>query len=177
MLPASPARIVELTSNASGHWGCGAWSQCNWFQYPWPADTMHHHIAFKELFAVLLACAVWGDSWGGARIHSRCDNQAAVCAINRRSCRDPSLMHLLRCLFFLETHYQFELVASHIPGVENSLADDLSCYLLPSFLSKVPHMDPSPSPLPPQLPALLLEPCSWTSLVWTRRFSSIVREA
>ena len=172
VLQALPARTIQLTTDASGQWGCGAWSGRNWFQYQWPANASHHHIAFKELFAILLACAVWGGRWCGVRVHGRCDNQAAVCALNRRSCRDPSLMHLLRCLFFLEAHFQFELVASHIPGCENTLADDLSRDLLPAFFSKAPHMDPSPSPLPPQLPALLLEPCSWTSPVWTRRFAS-----
>lgn len=151
----SSAPIIS-SLNRGGHIRCirslglGAWSQCSCFQYPWSANAMHLHIAFKKVFMVLLVCAVWGDSWGrGAQIYGRCDNWAAVCAIRRRSSRDPVLMHLLHCLFFLEAHYQFELVASHIPSSENSLADDLSRNLLPSFLSKAPHMNPSPSPLPP----------------------------
>ena len=39
--------------------------------------------------------------WRGLRVLWRCDNQAAVHAVLARSCRDKSLMHLLRCLFFL----------------------------------------------------------------------------
>lgn len=82
-------------------------------------------------------------------------------------------MHLLRCLFFIEAHYQFELTATHIAGVANSLADDLSRNALSSFLSKAPHMEPNPTPIPPLLPALLLEPSDWTSPHWTQRFSII----
>ena len=171
-----PARF-EVTSDASGHWGCGAWFQSSWFQFKWPEESLHHHITFKELMAVLLACAVWGSAWHGSRVSCRCDNQAAVQTIASRSCRDPSLMHLLRCLFFLEAHYQFELVATHLPGVENSLADDLSRNRLPSFRSKAPSADILPTPLPLQLPSLLLDLShDWTSPVWTQQFSDIVRK-
>ena len=40
----------------------------------------------------------WGRQWRGARVRCRCDNMAAVHCIASRSCRDPPLMHLLRCL-------------------------------------------------------------------------------
>ena len=46
--------------------------------------------------------------------------------IASRSCRDTSMMHLLRCLFFLEAHYQFHIVAVHVPGKDNVWSDDLS---------------------------------------------------
>ena len=147
----------ELTSDASGQWGCGAWSQASWFQFQWPEESKDHHIAFKELVAILLACAVWGDKWRGAQVRCHCDNQAAVQVITARACRDPSLMHLVRCLFFFEAHFQFELVAVHIPGASNTLADDLSRNRLTSFLSKAPSADQVPTPVPPQLPPLLLD--------------------
>ena len=167
----------EVTSDASGQWGCGAWSQSNWFQFQWPEESRHHHIAFKELVAVLLACAVWGSKWHGTRIICRCDNQAAVQSITNRSCRDPSLMHLLRCLFFLEAYFEFELTAIHIPGVHNDLADDLSRDRLSSFLSKAPWADHLPSPIPPHLATMLLDLSQdWTHPPWTRQFSTIVRE-
>ena len=115
MAPAS----VEVTSDASRQWGCGAWSWCNWFQFEWLDMARHHHIAFKELITILLACATWGRRWHGARVLCWCDNQAAVGAVTSRSCQDPTLMHLLRCLFFIEAHCQFELVSGQIPGRDN----------------------------------------------------------
>ena len=31
--------------------------------YQWPEEAKDRHITFKELVAILLACAVWGDRW------------------------------------------------------------------------------------------------------------------
>ena len=62
LAPTAPA-AVEVISDASGHWGCRAWSQHCWFQYQWPEEALHYHIAFKELFALVMACATWGHEW------------------------------------------------------------------------------------------------------------------
>lgn len=86
------------------------------------------------------------------------DNQAAVHGITSWSYRNLTMMNLLRCLFFIEAHYQFHLIATHIAGECNSLADDLSQNALPSFLSKALHMESNLTPILPQLPALRLAP-------------------
>ena len=173
IIPSTAPPHVEVTSDASGHWGCGAWSQTSWFQFEWPSGT-DHHITFKELCALLIAAVVWGPRWQGRKVQWWCDNQAAVHAVTSRSCRDPSLMHLLRCLFFLEARYQLQLVASHVPGVENALADDLSRNRLPSFLLKAPAMEQSPTLVPSALPPLLLGEGNWTCRRWTRSFTSML---
>ena len=46
--------------------------------------------------------------------------------INSGTSKDPGLMQLLRCLFFVEAKLNFQIVAKHTPGVENGLADALS---------------------------------------------------
>ena len=106
IFPPMAQPTVEFTSDASGNWGCGAWSGTAWFQFQWPQGAAHRHIAFLELVAVLLASTVWARHWHGQSVLCRCDNQAAVRVISSRSCRDPGLMHLLRCLFFLEATYR-----------------------------------------------------------------------
>ena len=63
---------------------------------------------------------------------------------------DPTFMHLLHCLFFMEAWFQFELVAVHIPGTLNTRADDLSHDRLCSFFSKAPEMDPKLTAVPPE---------------------------
>lgn len=84
-------------------------------------------------------------------------------------------MHLLRCLFFIEAYFQFDLHAVHVSGVHNTLADDLSRNNLASFLHKAPHMDRQPTAVPEHLPALLLDTRgTWTSAEWTRRFADTV---
>ncbi len=84
-------------------------------------------------------------------------------------------MHLLRCLFFVEAVYQFQLSASHIPGRDNTEADDVSRDRLSSFRSMVPQADREPTKFPEELPQLLFrQDLDWTSPTWTRLFTSIV---
>ena len=103
LIPLATARRCVVTSDASGLWGCGAWCRQSWLQFKWPTTAAHHHISFKELFALLLAAAAWGGSWCGTRVQWFCDNQAAVRVVSSRSCRDRTLMHLLRYLFFFRS--------------------------------------------------------------------------
>lgn len=174
ILPPPQSDFVEFASDASGAWGCGAWHGSRWLQMQWQAEAAARHIAFKELLAVV----AWGPLWKGRNVRGLCDNLAAVQVVGTRSCRDSSLMHLLRCLFFLEAHFQCSVVLAYIPGVENTLADNLSRDRLPIFLSKAVAPDPYPSPVNPALVELFLDPrANWTSQRWTQRFSTIVREA
>ena len=55
---------MEFASDASGSWGCGAWSGSQWFQVEWPQDGSKH-ITFKELAATVMALATWGRAWRG----------------------------------------------------------------------------------------------------------------
>ena len=82
------------------------------------------------------------------RVRCRCDNMAAVQIIASRFCRDSPLMHLLCFLFFIEAYFEFDLVAAHIPGVYNALADSLSRDNLSYFHQQAPHMDPLPMAVP-----------------------------
>ncbi len=180
VFPPCSRASIEFTSDASGLWGCGAWCGTAWFQFQWPQHALQHHITFLELVAVVLACVAWGSRWGGRSILCWCDNAAVVQVIASRSCRDPGLMHLLRCLFFVEAVYQFQLSASHIRGRhirgrDNTLADDLSRDRLSSFRSMVPQADLEPTKFPEELPQLLFrQDLDWTSPTWTRLFTSIV---
>ena len=79
--------------------------------------------------------------------------------ITARFCGDPGLIHLLRFLFFRGVSFQFQLPASHIPGVNNTLADLLSHKQLPLFLSHSPMLNPQQSHL------------SYPSCYWTLRWT------
>ena len=48
-----PSSIV--TSDASGNWGCGAFSGSQWFQLAWPDCWAEVHITAKELVPIVLA--------------------------------------------------------------------------------------------------------------------------
>ena len=102
----------------------------------------------------------------------RCDNQAVVSAVSARSCRDPNLMHLLQCLFFFESHFQFVTHIEHIPGKDNSLVGDLSRDNIASFMqhSKV-RPESTPTSIPPPLREMLLKTTpDWNSPSWRQLF-------
>lgn len=126
-------------SDASGSWGCGAHWESEWFQLPWDQVTemRQMNIASQELLPVVMAAAVWGRQWSGLCIQCQSDNQAVVSVLTSRSCKNKDLMHLLRCLFFFEAEFQFSMVATHIPGKVNVLADSLSRDDASSFLQLV----------------------------------------
>ena len=76
-----------------------------------------------------------------------CDNAAVVAIVKLGSSKDPTVMHLMRCLFFFVAHYQLVLLPAHIPGKENVVADHLSRGALSSFFQLVPgaRKDPKSS--------------------------------
>ena len=172
LFPPTPVPSIEFASDASGTWGCGAWCGDKWWQWEWPQGCSKG-IAFKELFAVILSAAVWGKEWRGQLVRAHCDNEAVVHMMASRSSKNPELMHLLRCLFFIEADCGFSLSVVHIAGTANILADDLSRNRLIFFLSKVPTAQQLPTPLPPPLLKVLLDTKgTWTSLDWIQQFST-----
>ena len=63
---------VEIWSDASGSWGCGAFWGPQWFQVQWsgwPGFT-GASIAAKELLPIIVATAIWGPSWREAQQYS-----------------------------------------------------------------------------------------------------------
>ena len=105
---------------------------------------------------------------------ANCDNAAVVAIINQRSSKDQECMHLMRCLPFIAAQFNFQyLVAPHIKGVDNVLADALSRNNALLFSAQLSHARPEPSTIPPELLDLLLlsEP-DWTSQHWTELWTS-----
>lgn len=166
---------VVLTSDASGTWGCGAWSGQSWFQVEWNDATRQMCIAVKELMPIIISAVIWGPEWKGKSVCARCDNKAVVDVLGSRSCKDKDLMQLLRSLFFLEASYQFQLSAEHIAGADNDLADDLSRNKLGNFKEKALGMNTYPSHVPDFLLQWLLQPChDWSSPSWIQQFIGFV---
>ncbi len=114
---------LEVTSDASGSYGCGAIFGNTWFQAPsWEAIS----ITAKELVPIVIATAFWGSQWTKSRVHFFCDNMAVVALLKTLTSKDALIMHLLRCLAFYAAHYGLEIESYHIPGVQNVAADAIS---------------------------------------------------
>ena len=85
---ASPS--VEVTSDASGSFGCGAFSlNHGWFQLEWPDSWNTCHIAAKEMVPIVIAASLWGPQWHRRCVRFRSDNMAVVDVLRSRTSRDP----------------------------------------------------------------------------------------
>ena len=112
MMTNHPRRAPEavITSDASGNWGCGAFSSdSNWFQLQWPNTWSSIHITVQELVPIVIACALWGKKWQEKSIRCVCDNAVVVAIVNSGSSKDTLVMVLpaffKRCLSYQFTQY------------------------------------------------------------------------
>ena len=93
---------------------------------------------------------------------------AVVEVLNCGYSRDREMMHLLRYLFFIAEHFRMHVEAVHLPGKENGLANALTRDNIPHFLQAFLGTAKSPTHLPSQALALLVEEQpDWTSPRWT----------
>lgn len=165
---------VTVTTDASGDWGCGGFWDAEWFMLPWPGASESCHITVKELVPVTIAAAIWGRHWRGRVVRVWSDNTATVSIINLGTSHNADAMHLARCLAFIKAQGEFELVAAHIKGTENTRADALSRNKLPLFRLLHPQAAAVPSAIPEELlDLLLLSRPDWNSRRWSRQWSAI----
>ena len=128
------------------------------------------------LVPIVMACVVWGRAWKGQVVHVHSDNEAVVSVLNSGYSKDPQLMHLIRCLFFVLASWDIMLHASHIPGVLNSVADAISRDNILFLFSKVPEVSRHPTPIPQELAELLvISQPDWTAPSWGHLFMSCLQ--
>ena len=142
---------LQVSSDASGAIGFGAYLNGLWFHGCWNPSQLSASIAFKELYPIVIAAHVWGPNWRGLRVSFLCDNQGVANAITKRFCSDGALGGLLRSLFLAAARHSFWVSASHVPGRLNGIADALSRFQLQRFRTLAPSASPEPTPVPAQL--------------------------
>ena len=74
----------------------------------------------------MVASMVWGQQRWQQRVKIHCDNEAVEEVIKAGYSKEPYLMHLLHCIFFVTAFYEIIMLPTHIPGTENSAADAVS---------------------------------------------------
>ena len=109
-LPNVASLGAVLTSDASGNWGCGAYSGPHWFMLPWTGSIADYHITVKELIPIVIAGAVWGSTWRGSTVLAQCDNMAVAHTVNHGSSKNQDAMYLARCLAFVTAKFDFHVV-------------------------------------------------------------------
>ena len=165
---------TTIYSDVSGHWGCGAICGHNWFQQKWDERSEPHHISIKELTPIVIVIAIWGHHFKGRTLLARSDNPVAIAAINSQSSPVKEMAHLLRCLAFIAALYQLRVMATHISGNQNLMADALSRNRLSTFLFLHPQAAKLLSAVPATLSDLLIpQSPNWNLQHWTVLWNTI----
>ena len=111
---------LYLSINACGT-GAGGFFAGQYFHTPFLHFVVHqfgHDINILELLTVMAALKLWATFLRGQRLVLRYDNSG-------RS-RSPGMQCCLREIWFLSAAWDFEVIATHIPGITNTIADHLS---------------------------------------------------
>lgn len=146
-----PNAAVTIQTDASGSWGCGAVYNHRWLQQKWSEEWVDQDIMAKELVPVVLMVAVWGPQLAKQSVLLQCDNLSLVTSINKGASKQTLVMHLLRTLWFFTAYYDIALTATHIPGITNTAADQLSRNQLYLFHLTNPRTPRLPTPIPASL--------------------------
>ena len=137
---------TTLFTDVSGSWGCGAFWNQRWLQFHWSESAAPLPIS---MLPIKMAAATWGVQWRGQCVACYCDNQAVVATLASRSSKEERLAHLLRCLFYFEALYQFELRGFHgtyrAPRIELPMPCHVTISMCSSNMSpgRIPTRTPS----------------------------------
>ena len=82
------------------------------------------------------------------------DNIAVVYIINKQTSKDPTIMILVRRLVLPILKFNILFKASHIAGIKNIAADQLSRLQIQQFKRECPHMDSAPTIVVPDMQTL-----------------------
>ena len=166
---------VVLTSDASGHWGCGGFlASGEWFQLRWRGEWQEVHITAKELLPIVMACAMWTGRWRSKMVKCLCDNAAVVAIIQSGRSKHPLVMHLMRSLCLFTARHNVAIIAEHLPGKENGAADALSRCNLDLFFRQVPTANKDPAAIPQELLDVLVhQQPDWISATWRKQWAVI----
>ena len=147
----------------------------HWFQWAWPVEWSSIGIMAKELAPIVISCTVWGPHLKRQHVLFQCDNNSLVSCISKGYSKDPSVMHLLRCLWFFVAFFDIGIFAEHIVGATNCAADRLSRNNVTNFFMLHPQAYCLPTPLPaPLLNIITPNGPDWTSHAFSSLFSSII---
>ena len=124
-IPFSEHQPIELDAclqGLGGRWGS------NVYCAPIP-DHMkkdNPNITHFELFNVFVALTVWGSQWRGRKLLVHLDNIASVAIVNSGFTKDEKLAAIARDIWMQRAVHDIEIMASHLAGIDNRVADLLS---------------------------------------------------
>jgi hypothetical protein len=135
----------------------------DWFHARWTAEQQRlaqndnmsrDSMPWKELYAIVTAAATWGFRWTRRKVIFYTDCMPVVHALNKGSSRTRRMMQLIRVLHFHAARHSFVYSVRHLPGVDNTIADELSRIFDVAQFSQTCRDSINPSPTTPVLPLI-----------------------
>ena len=120
--------------------GFGGYLGEQWFAGIWPSWWNKLHITIKELFPIVVAVELFHDIFTNKNVMFYSDNMAVVHIINQQTSKDNLIMCLVRRLVVNCLKFNIMFKAKHIPGLNNTLADNLSRQQIQEFLRTSPFL-------------------------------------
>ena len=144
---------LSLYTDAAGSHGYGGIFGSQWFVGSWDDEFLQlaghtRNSTLLELVPIVISAYLWGIQWARRRIVFYCDNQALVFILNKRRSADPIIMLFIRRLTLLSLKYNFHLMALHIAGTTNEIADAISRQQWHRFRRLAPWADIHPCNVP-----------------------------
>lgn len=150
------AADMHLFTDASSTVGFGIYYNTYWLAERWSPDILAElkrkytvSMAFMELYPIVVAAVIFGHSWTSKKILFHCDNLGTVQIIRKGRSRSPLIMKLMRRLTWCAAKFNFIVLAEHVSGKDNVIADYLSRFQIDDFLRACPDAQPTPVPCPP----------------------------
>jgi hypothetical protein len=143
--------------------GYGAVCGSSWFHGRWSSELeslaqegthSRDSMPWKELYAIVVAACTWGHLWQRKKVVFFSDCLPVVQALEKGSSRTRGIMQLIRILHHQAAKHSFHYRIKHIPGVENTIADELSRVHVMSQLSMECRRAIDPTPTMPVHPPI-----------------------
>lgn len=115
------------------------------------------YLVLLELFPVVVAISLWGESFHNKKVCLHCDNLGVVQDINSLSGSSPTSYTSFAISGFVLSSRNVFLYPVHILGVENTLAHTLSHFQLDRFRELAHGTEQHGTPCPLQLWRIALE--------------------
>jgi len=136
--------VLEIDAAKTHHWGVIDCQNNTAYQGLWPEHLkmkaksknqknkgLANNINYKEMYVAAVECVnIFAEKYGemlhGKKILLRCDNLCAISYINFRYGDKPAFESLADKIDKFESTYKCSILATHIKGKENVVADMLS---------------------------------------------------
>ena len=158
----------------SFHTGICSCFGARWFNCMFPEIWQGYNVAVLELYPIVAALELWGQSFATHSVLFLTDNQAVVEVIYKQSARNNHLMRLLRRLVVTALKFNVYFKAKYILGKTNVIADRLSRFQEFAACQAAPWLHSRPDPIPPELLPWRQWCCVCSMQLWQRAHGILI---